>query len=142
MTQADYQNCTNLPGPAAPGALLANGDAVSFPPPASARAKPSRIASDVSGEFAPQKSEADFEKLLQEFCQLARLGYTILNQPKSQLFEIADLLRSLGDGNAAEDLHNLVVSGREKAELLLEVTNAAKLRYESAFLRRASEVAA
>jgi hypothetical protein len=142
MTQADYQNCTSLPGPAVPGALLANGDAVSFPPPASPRAKPSRIASDMSGEFAPQKSEAEFEKLLQEFCQLARLGYTILNQSKSQLIEVADLLGSLGDGDAAEDLHKLVVRGREKAEALLELTNAAKLRYEFAFLRTASEAAA
>jgi len=33
---------------------------------------------DISWEFAPQKSEAEFEMLLQEFCQLARLGFTIL----------------------------------------------------------------
>jgi hypothetical protein len=142
MAQADYQNCTNLAGPAVPGALLPNGNGVSFPAPALPRAKPSRIASDMSWEFAPQESEAEFETLLQEFCQLARLGYTILNQSKSQLNGVADLLRSLGDGEAAEDLHKLVVSGRERAELLLELTNAAKLRYEFAFLRTASEAAA
>ena len=96
----------------------------------------------MSWEFDPQKSEAEFEILLQEFCQLARLGFTILNQSKSQLVEVAVLLRSLGDGCAAEDLHKLVASGRDKAELLLELTNAAKGRYEFAFLSTPSEAAA
>ena len=56
--------------------------------------------------------------------------------------EVADLLRSLGDGNAAEDLLKLVVVGRDKAELLLDLTNAAKVRCEFAFLNAASEAAA
>jgi len=51
-------------------------------------------------------------------------------------------LRSLGDDNAAEDLHRLAASGCEKSELLLELTNAAKLRWEFAFLSTASEAAA
>jgi hypothetical protein len=144
MTQADYQNSTNFPCRVVPGALLANVAGVGFPEPySSPRAKPSGvIASDTSWEFARQKSEAEFEILLQEFCQFARLGFTILNQSKSQLIEVADLLRSLGDGNAAEDLLKLVVSGRDKAELLLELTNAAKVRCEFAFLNAASEAAA
>jgi hypothetical protein len=135
MTQADYEIGTTSPAPVVLGALLANGAEVSFPAP---RAKPARSAPDMSGEF----SQAEFEILLQEFCQFARLGYTILNQSKSQLVGVADLLRSLGDGNAAEDLRKLVASGRDKAELLLELTNAAKLRYEFAFLTAASDVAA
>jgi hypothetical protein len=39
-------------------------------------------------EFAGSKSEAEFEVLLQEFCQFARLGFTILNQSKSQLLRL------------------------------------------------------
>jgi hypothetical protein len=105
MTQADYQSSTNSPCRAVSGALLAsspptemmNVAGVGFPKPSSSpRAKPSGvIAFETSWEFARQKSEAEFEVLLQEFCQFARLGFTILNQSKSQLVEVADLLRSL-----------------------------------------------
>jgi hypothetical protein len=52
------------------------------------------------------------------------------------------LLRSLGGGNVAEDLLKLVVGRRDKAELLLELTNAAKVRFEFAFLTAASGAAA
>jgi hypothetical protein len=93
-------------------------------------------------EFAGSKSEADFELQLQEFCRFARLGFTILSQSKPQLLDVANLLRSVGDGKAADDLLKLVISGRDKAELLLELTIAAKLRCESAFLNAASQRAA
>lgn len=144
MTQPDYQNnSTNSSCPALSGALLANVAGTSFPGPSSPRTKPSRfIASNLSWEFDPQKSEAELEILLQEFCQLARLGFTILNQSQSQLVGVADLLRSLGDASALEDLHKLVANGRDKAELLLELTNAAKLRYEFAFMSTPNEAAA
>jgi len=55
---------------------------------------------------------------------------------------VAKLLRSAGDGKAADDLLKLVISGRDKAESLLELTTAAKLRCESAFLNAASQPAA
>jgi hypothetical protein len=84
-------------------------------------------------EFAGSKSEADFELQLQEFCRFARLGFTILSQSKPQLLDVANLLRSVGDGKGADDLLKLVISGHDKAELLLELTTAAKLRCESAF---------
>jgi hypothetical protein len=143
MDQVDYQNSAKSFSPVVLGTLLANVGEVGFHAPSAPRVKPSEITeSDTSWEFAPQKSEAEFEILLQEFCQLARLGFTILNQSKSQLIGVADLLRSLGDGSATEDLHKLVVSGRERAELLLELTNTAELRCEFAFLNTASEAAA
>jgi hypothetical protein len=88
------------------------------------------------------KSETDFEEELQEFCRFARLGFTILNKSKSQLLDVANLLRSVEDGKAADDLLKLVISGHDKAELLLELTAAAKLRWESAFLNAASHPAA
>jgi hypothetical protein len=49
--------------------------------------------------------------------------------------------RSVQDGKAADDLFKLVIGGHE-AELLLELTAAAKLRWESAFLNAASQPAA
>ena len=79
-------------------------------------------------------AEAEFEAQLQEFCRFARLGFTILNQSPSQLVGVGNALRSLGDGAAADDLLGLVNSGGEKAEALLELTNAARLRCEAAFL--------
>jgi hypothetical protein len=87
--------------------------------------------------FVGSTSEADFELQLQEFCHFARLGFTILTQSKPRLLDVTNLLRSIGDGNAADDLLELVISGRDKAELLLELTTAAKLRYESAVLNAA-----
>ena len=75
-------------------------------------------------------AEAEFEAQLQEFCRFARLGFTILNQSPSQLVGVGNVLRSLGDGSAADDLLKLVTSGGEKAEALLELTNAAKLHCE------------
>jgi hypothetical protein len=78
-------------------------------------------------------AEAEFEAQLHEFCRFARLGFTILNQSPSQLVGVGNVLRSLGDGSAADDILKLVASGGEKAEALRELTNAAKLRCEAAF---------
>jgi hypothetical protein len=95
--------------------------------------EPKAAAREMNSEFAGMV-EAEFEEELQEFCRFARLGFTILNQPASQLADVGNVLRSLGDGSAADDLLKLVISGREKALLLMELTNAAKLRWEAAFL--------
>jgi hypothetical protein len=51
-------------------------------------------------------------------------------------------LRSVGDGKGADDLLKLVISGRDKAKLLLELTTTAKLRCESAFVNATSPPAA
>jgi hypothetical protein len=82
-------------------------------------------------EFAGPKAEADFEKQLQEFCDFARLGFTILGQPKQRVAEVANLLRSVEDGRSADDLLKQLANGRDKAKSLLELTTAAKLRWES-----------
>jgi hypothetical protein len=93
--------------------------------------------------FEPTKGlarmdEAEFEAQLHEFCRFARLGFTILNQSPSQLVGVGNVLRSLDGDSAAGDLLKLVTSGGEKAEALLELTNAAKLRCEAAFLMSAN----
>ena len=83
-------------------------------------------------------AEGEFEAQLQEFCRFARLGFTILSQSPSQLVSVGNVLRSLGDGSAADDLLKLVTSGGEKAEALLQLTNTAKFRCEAAFLTSAN----
>jgi hypothetical protein len=149
MSQLDFQNADRLSAALAvtalPAAMMGADDAAFAEPDYSLPTTPESLRDipfEPIKEFAGSKSEAEFEVLLQEFCQFARLGFTILKQSKSQLIEVADLLRSLGDGNAAEDLLKLVVSGRDKAELLVELTNAAKVRCEFAFLTAAGGAAA
>jgi hypothetical protein len=144
MPQVDFQSNTN-PSRRAVRGTLSNALAET--------ALPASMMMDVGAaafaqldcsppEFRAPKSEADFEAELQEFCRFARLGFTILRQSKPQLVDVANLLRSVGDGKAADDVLKLVISGRDKAEMLLELTTAAKLRCETAFLNGATQPAA
>jgi hypothetical protein len=86
--------------------------------------------------------EKEFEAQLQEFCRFARLGFTILNQSQSQLVEVRNVLRSLGDESVSDDLLGLLASGNEKAKFLLQLTKTAKLRCEAAFDKTTSHPAA
>jgi hypothetical protein len=149
MSQVDFQSSDTLSAALAvtalPMAMMGADGAAFADPDYSLPATPEflrYIPFEPIEEFAGPKSEADFELQLQEFCRFARLGFTILSQSKPQLLDVAKLLRSVGDGKSADDLLKLVISGRDKAESLLELTTAAKLRCESAFLNAASQPAA
>jgi hypothetical protein len=149
MSQVDFQRTDRLSAALAvtalPTAMMDTDDAPFAEPDYSLPATPELLRDipfEPIKEFAGSKSEADFELQLQEFCRFARLGFTILSQSKPQLLDVANLLRSVGDGKGADDLLKLVISGHDKAELLLELTTAAKLRCESAFLNAASQPAA
>jgi hypothetical protein len=147
MSQVDFQRTDRLSAALAvtalPTAMMGADDAAFAEPDYSL---PAELLRDISfepiKEFAGPKSEADLELQLQEFCRFARLGFTILSQSKPQLLDVANLLRSVGDGKGADDLLKLVNSGRDKAELLLELTTAAKLRCETAFVNATSQPAA
>jgi hypothetical protein len=111
------------PGIASTSEVIASSERASEPDLSELRLRP---------KFS-RMSAAEFEAELQEFCRLARLGFTILNQSGTQLADVGYLLRSLGDGSAADDFLMLVLGGCAKAEAFLELTQTAELRCEAAF---------